>query len=115
VLDRSQRSLTQWFNTSVFTRPTGRGDIGNNCDTAKFTLPGFNNQDISIFKNFPITEKTLLPVPHGDVQRVQPHAVQRGEYRRTIRRDGQTDQHDVRNVTSARDPRRMQFSLRFNF
>jgi hypothetical protein len=33
-------------------RSTGRGDIGNNCNNAKFTLPGFNNHDLSLFKMF---------------------------------------------------------------
>ena len=50
------RTYHRWFNTSVFQRPSGRGDIGNNCNNAKFRLPGFNNHDRSLFKNFPIRE-----------------------------------------------------------
>src|SRR5258708_40245654 len=52
VLPRDQRTVDNWFNTSVFKRPSGRGDLGNNCDNAKFTQPGFNNQDWSLFKKF---------------------------------------------------------------
>src|SRR5262249_20191563 len=36
VLSRDQRNIDRWFNTSVFARPSGRGDIGNNCNNAKF-------------------------------------------------------------------------------
>jgi hypothetical protein len=115
VLDRSQRSLTQWFNTSVFTRPTGRGDIGNNCDTAKFTLPGFNNQDISIFKNFPITEKRYFQFRmemYNAFNHTQFNAVNTAAQ---FDATGKQTSTTFGNVTSARDPRRMQFSLRFNF
>ena len=55
TLARGSRSIDQWFNTSVFKRPSGRGDIGNNCDNAKFKQPGFNNHDISLRKVFPIS------------------------------------------------------------
>src|SRR6185436_15125406 len=52
VLPRDQRGVDNWFNPAVFVRLSGRGDIGNNCNNAKFTQPGFNNQDLSIFKKF---------------------------------------------------------------
>ena len=55
TLARGSRSIDQWFNTSVFKRPSGRGDIGNNCDNAKFKQPGFNNHDLSLRKVFPIS------------------------------------------------------------
>ena len=59
-LARGDRTDQRWFNTSVFQRPSGRGDIGNNCNNAKFRMPGFNNHDWSLFKNFPVREgKTL--------------------------------------------------------
>jgi carboxypeptidase family protein/TonB-dependent receptor-like protein len=43
--------LTGWFDTSVFTRPNGRGDIGNAPRNA-VRRPGFNNWDVAVFKNF---------------------------------------------------------------
>lgn len=49
VLPRDQRTVDKVFNTSVFKRPSGRGDLGNNCDNAKFTLPGFNSHDLALF------------------------------------------------------------------
>ena len=66
VLPRAQRnqdpaSSGSWFNPSVFKRPSGRGDLGNNCNNAKFTLPGFNNHDLSLFKKFNLrSEKRTL-------------------------------------------------------
>ena len=53
-LPSGERTLDRWFDTSVFQRPSGRGEIGNNCDKAKVLLPGFHNHDLSIFKDFPI-------------------------------------------------------------
>ena len=61
ALPRDQRTIDHWFNTSVFKRPSGRGDIGNNCNNAKFTLPGFNKHDWSLFKKFNLkSEKRTL-------------------------------------------------------
>ena len=57
VLPRDKRGVDNWFNTAVFKRPSGRGDLGNNCDNAKFTNPGFNNHDLSLFKNFQMGER----------------------------------------------------------
>src|SRR5262249_47684146 len=53
-LPRSERTVDRWFDTSVFQRPTGRGDLGNDCNNAKIRLPGFNNHDLSLFKDFPM-------------------------------------------------------------
>ncbi len=55
TLARDQRGVDNWFNTSVFQRPSGRGDIGNNCNNAKFKMPGFNNHDLSLRKVFPVS------------------------------------------------------------
>ena len=58
---RPKNEIDNWFNTSVFKRPSGRGDLGNNCNNAKFTLPGFNNHDLSLFKKFNLkSEKRTL-------------------------------------------------------
>jgi Carboxypeptidase regulatory-like domain len=46
------RTISQWFNTSVFQRPTGRGDYGNNCTGNQFRAPGFNNWNLALFKEF---------------------------------------------------------------
>ncbi len=46
------RTINQWFNTSVFQRPIGRGDYGNNCAGNQFRAPGFNNTNVALFKDF---------------------------------------------------------------
>ncbi|HUK15484.1 MAG TPA: carboxypeptidase-like regulatory domain-containing protein [Bryobacteraceae bacterium] len=46
------RTISQWFNTSVFQRPIGRGDYGNNCTGNQFRAPGFNNWNVALFKDF---------------------------------------------------------------
>ncbi|HLK63118.1 MAG TPA: carboxypeptidase-like regulatory domain-containing protein [Bryobacteraceae bacterium] len=46
------RTISQWFNTSVFQRPVGRGDYGNNCTGNQFRAPGFNNWNLAVFKEF---------------------------------------------------------------
>jgi carboxypeptidase family protein/TonB-dependent receptor-like protein len=42
--------LTGWFDTSVFQRPSGRGDIGNAKRNA-VRRPGINNWNLALFKN----------------------------------------------------------------
>ena len=53
-LPRGERKFGRWFNTSAFRRPSGRGDIGNDFTNYKFRGPGFNNFNVSVFKNFPV-------------------------------------------------------------
>ena len=61
ILPRGQRTVDSWFNTGVFQRPSGRGDLGNNCNNGKFKSPGFNNHDLSLFKRFRVmSEKRTL-------------------------------------------------------
>jgi len=46
--------LTGWFNTAAFSRPAGRGDIGNSPRNV-VQRPGINNWDLALFKNFRMT------------------------------------------------------------
>ena len=115
VLSRDQRTVDRWFNTSVFQRPSGRGDIGNNCNNAKFVLPGFNNHDLSLFKNFPVREGKALQFRwelYNAFNHTQFNAVDNSA--QFDARGVQTDTNFGK-VTSSRNERRMQFSLRFNF
>jgi hypothetical protein len=114
-LPRDQRTLERWFNTSVFLRPTGRGDIGNNCNNAKLRLPGFNNHDLSIFKNFPVREGKYFQFRwemYNAPNHTQFNAVGTAAQ---FNPQGVQTQTSFGRVTSARNERRMQFSLRFNF
>lgn len=115
-LPRDQRTVDHWFNTSVFQRPTGRGDLGNNCNNYKFRLPGFNNQDISVFKNFPIGEGKRLFQFRFEMYNAFNHT-QFMTVNTAAQFDPTGKQTSVSfgKVTAARDPRRMQLSLRFSF
>jgi hypothetical protein len=52
------RSIAEWFNTAAFRQPAAGvfGTSGRNILRA----PGLNNWDLSLFKNFPITERVNL-------------------------------------------------------
>jgi hypothetical protein len=116
VLPRDQRTVDRWFDTSVFQRPSGRGDIGNNCNTAKFILPGFNNHDLSVFKNFPIGEGRkqfqFRAEAYNALNHTQFNAVDTAAQ---FDATGKQTKATFGQVTSAKDGRRLQFSLRFMF
>jgi hypothetical protein len=115
VLPRGERNIDQWFNTSVFKRPIGRGDIGNNCNNGKFLLPGFNNHDLSLFKTFRFSESKTLQF------RWETFNTFNHTQFSTI---GTTAQWSVAGLqtngtfgkaTAARDGRKMMFGLKFIF
>ena len=116
VLDRGQRTVTNWFNTSVFKRPSGRGDLGNNCNNAKFTLPGFNSHDLSLFKKFNLkSEKRTLEFrweTFNTFNHTQFNAVATAA---NFAADGTQTNTSFGTVTSARDGRKMMFGLKFAF
>jgi hypothetical protein len=115
-LPRDQRTVDQYFNTSVFKRPSGRGDLGNNCNNAKFTLPGFNNQDWSLFKKFKLKgEKKILEFrweTFNTFNHTQFNAVGTAA---AFAADGTQTNTTFGKVTSAKDGRKMMFALKFSF
>jgi hypothetical protein len=50
-MDGGGDPIAGWFNTAAFSRPTGRGDIGNS-ERNVVQRPGINNWDLAVFKNF---------------------------------------------------------------
>ena len=114
-LSRGDRRQDRWFDTSVFQRPSGRGQIGNNCDEAKVLLPGFHNHDLSIFKDFPIrgTHKMQLRweiynmFNHPQWATIDTSAQFNAAGEQTDRAFG--------TALTARTERRMQVSLRYQF
>jgi hypothetical protein len=114
VLPRSGRTFSQNFRADVFQLPA-RGTIGN---AAKNILrgPGINNWDIAVFKNFPL---------RGDRMRLQFRSEFYNAFNHTqfsgldtaARFDPQGNQVNQRlgEFTAARNPRQIQFSLRFYF
>jgi hypothetical protein len=115
VLPRGDRTVDQWFNTAVFQRPSGRGDIGNNCNNAKFIQPGFNNHDLSLFKTFKFSEQkslqfrweTFNALNHTQFQTIGTTA----QWSAT----GAQTNNTFGKVTAARDGRKMMFGLKFQF
>ena len=116
VLSRDQRTLDTWFNAGVFKRPSGRGDLGNNCDNAKFTLPGFHNHDLSLFKKFNLrSEKRTLEFrweTFNSFNHTQFNAVGTAA---AFAADGTQTNTTFGKVTSARDGRKMMLGLKFSF
>ncbi len=114
VLPKGERTFAQNFRTGVFQLPA-RGTIGN---AAKNILrgPGINNWDIAVFKNFPL---------RGDRMRLQFRSEFYNTFNHTqfsgldtgARFDPQGNQVNQRlgEFVSARNPRQIQFSLRFYF
>jgi hypothetical protein len=114
-LSRGDRTVDRWFDTSVFQRPGGRGDIGNNCYNAKIELPGFHNHDISIFKDFPMKKSQRMQLRweiYNLFNHPQWNAVDTSAQFNAL--GVQTDANFGK-VTSARNERRMQVSLRYSF
>jgi hypothetical protein len=52
-LPGNQRSMNKWFNTDAVQPVTKQGDVGNAaaCQQWQFRLPGFDNHDLSLFKD----------------------------------------------------------------
>ena len=100
----------------MFKRPSGRGDLGNNCNNAKFTLPGFNSHDLSLFKKFNLfSEKRTLEFrweTFNTFNHTQFNAVATAA---TFAADGTQTSGSFGQVTSARDGRKMMLGLKFQF
>ena len=100
---------------AVFKRPSGRGDIGNNCYNAKVLRPGFHNHDLSVFKDFPVTGSHRMQF-RWEIYNLFNHP-QWNEIDTSAQFNAAGEQTDVNfgKVTSARTERRMVMSLRYLF
>ncbi len=113
-LSHGDRTFTRWFDTSVFARPP-KGSMGN-APKDVIRLPGINNWDISLFKNFPIkSEARYLQFRwemYNAFNHTQYQSVDTG-----ARFDAQGNQVNTRfgQVIGARAARVMQASLRLAF
>ena len=54
-----QRAVTKWFDTSCYVAPAA-GTFGNAPRTMPFSGPGLANVDMSLFKNFPLSNGSRL-------------------------------------------------------
>lgn len=114
-MPRGDRTIDRWFDTSVFKRPSGRGDIGNSCDNAKVVLPGFHNHDISIFKTFPMSGNQRIQFRWEIYNLFNSLSFNEVDTSAIFDANGNQTDTNFGKVTSARTERRMQFSLRYTF
>jgi len=115
ILPSSQRDpLTGWFNTAAFARPAGRGDFGN-VPRNLIQLPGIRNWNLAMFKNFSLGGSRRFQF------RVEAYNVLNTLQFKDIDRGARFDPTGAQvnanfgTATSARNPRVMQVSVRFNF
>ena len=110
TLSFGQRSLSEYFNTSVFARPA-QGTIGN-APKDVFRGPGINNWDLALFKNFVIREKATVQL-RWEAYNAFNHPQWMGiDTAATFNPAGQQVNGQFGQVTSARDPRIMQLAVR---
>ena len=116
ILPKDQRTFSRYFNTGVFARPA-RGELGSGAAASVYAFrgPGINNIDMTFFKNIRVKEKIAFQL-RWEMYNTFNHTQYNGV--------NTTAQFDARGalvntqfgqVTSARDPRIQQMSLRFSF
>ncbi|MBI3208873.1 MAG: TonB-dependent receptor [Candidatus Solibacter usitatus] len=113
ILPKNERTFSRFFRTDVFQSPA-RGTIGN-AATTLIRLPGINNFDVSLFKDFPIRERIkgqFRAEMYNVFNHTQFSGVDTG-----ARFDPQGTQVNARfgEMTAAREPRRIQLAMRFYF
>jgi hypothetical protein len=113
VLDKSSRTFAQNFKTNVFQEPAV-GTVGN---AAPYIMrgPGINNWDLAIFKNFSVREPLRLQF-RCEMYNAFNHT-QFSSWNTTARFDASGNQINTQLgwETAARNPRQIQFSLKFDF
>jgi hypothetical protein len=60
TIPKSKRTLTEYFNTAAFVAPSGGQCIPGNTPRNILNGPGYVNGDVSLFKDFSITERAKL-------------------------------------------------------
>jgi hypothetical protein len=113
ILPKSERTFSRNFRTEVFRLPAV-GSVGNAAKTV-FRGPGINNWDLALFKDFPIRE-TMRFQFRWEMYNAFNHT-QFSALDATARFELNGTQVNPRfgEFTAARDPRIMQFALRFYF
>ena len=110
--------LTGWFDTSCFTRPSGRGDYGD-APRNSVRRPGIKNWNLALFKNFRAGGRRSFQY-RLEAYNVL-NNVQFSDVDRTARFDASGAQVNANFGTAigianpTRPPRVMQMSVRFNF
>jgi hypothetical protein len=113
-LPSSQRSLTQWFNTTAFARPA-RGEAGTSPKDV-IRGPGVTSSDVTFFKNIPVGASGRRLQLRWEIYNVF-NQVQFATVDSTARFDAAGNQVNTRfgQVITTRAPRVMQIALRVVF
>lgn len=112
-LPKDERTFDRNFKTEMFAR-TPKGSFGN-ASIGMLRGPGINNWDISVTKRFPITERRYFQF-RSEFYNTFNHTQFSGlQTAARFNPAGQQIQGNFGAYTSARDPRRIQLSLRFMF
>lgn len=99
------KTAQQWFNTGAFAQPAP-GYFGNS-GTGVITGPGLIDFDMALYKTFKIKERTSLQF-RGELFNIFNHTNFSGV-------DTTVGSGSYGQITSARDPRIVEFSLRLRF
>ncbi|HTM23607.1 MAG TPA: carboxypeptidase regulatory-like domain-containing protein [Vicinamibacterales bacterium] len=112
-LSRSDRSPDRWFDTSVFARPAGRGDFGNE-GRSVIQLPGINNWNLTLARNVALGRRSVQfrAEAYNVLNTLQFKNVDRGA---KFDAAGNQVNANFGRANSARNPRIMQAVLRFTF
>jgi len=66
------KSKTQWFNTAAFAEPSAAIGLPGNEKRGAVTLPGFNREDLGLFRNFRLYRETVFQL-RGEAYNVLNH------------------------------------------
>ena len=111
-------AITGWFNTAAFTRPVGRGDIGNSPRNV-VQRPGINNWNVALFKNvrfggakaFQFRAEVYNVLNHTQFNDVDRNA----QFNATGQQVNPNFGTAIGIATPTRPPRVIQLSVRLNF
>jgi hypothetical protein len=112
-LPKSERSFSRNFRTEVFARPP-RGDFGNT-GVGILRGPGVNNWDLTISKRVPVTEGRYFQFRTEFYNAFNHTQFSSIDTTARFNPAGQQTNPNFGAYTGARDPRRIQLSLRFMF
>jgi carboxypeptidase family protein len=115
-LPRGDRSIDRWFNADAIKPASGRGDVGNDCSAWKFAMPGFNNHDLSFFKDFRVKGNQTIQYRWEIYNVLNSVSFQTVNTAATFNpTTGAQTNPNFGKVTAARNERRMQMSIRYIF
>lgn len=113
-LDRSARTFNKYFATQNVVKPA-KGDLGN-AGRVNFRGPGINNWDMNLSKTFPLASEKRNLQFRWEAYNVFNHSQFSGvNASATFNAAGVQTNPNFGRITSARNPRIMQGSLRFSF